>query len=397
VTARRLLGALLVATLTGCAESPNEPVPTVTATPGTVEVAVRADGELVAARSTVIKIPPQLSGWQTIGWIAEPGSAVTEGDPVVVFSDAEIVLDEDDARRRVGLGDLRIEASVRDFDTDELHLHNQLEVLALERDMAETFAPSDELIFSRNEILEAAIDLEYLGTESDYLERETGKLEERRRAELELLSLQRQTHQLKLEQLEEAEGSLVVRAPHDGIFLLDDDWDEGDLQPGCRVHPFWSLGELPDLSRMQAKVWVHESEAGSLEPGMEARLTLDMAPGRDFPATVASMAGVAAAIDADNPAKYFEVLLDVEGSDSELLRPRHRVEATIFVARLEDAMAVPNQAVFQEDETTYVYVEDGGSFRRTEVEVGLRGPSRTVIAGGIEPGEVVALVRPEGG
>ncbi len=388
------VAAVLLLTVIGCGGKTEEPVPTLVASRADFEVVVRAHGELAAARSTVIKIPPQLSTWQTIGWIAEEGALVRAGDPVLVFSDVDIVAGTAETESKIGLEDLRRESAENGFDRDDLHLHNQLEVLDMQRDMATRYAPKDEQIFSRNQIIEATIDLEVLGTESAYLNRQGEQLGLRQVAELELLTLQRRTHEVKLSQLQSARANLALTAPHDGVFLLGEGWSKESLRPGTRVHPMWNLGELPDLSQMTAKVWVHESEAGGLKAGLAATVSLDIAPGRAFKASVARVSGVAAPIDEASPARYFEVTLDLAELDRVLLRPRHRVEAAIFVERLADVIAVPNQAVFEEGGTAFVMVREGGRFLRRDVVLGSRGPSRTVVRTGLAAGDELALARP---
>lgn len=389
---------IFVIGVSGCGGGAVSQVPTMAVIPGPFEIVITARGELRAARSTPISMPSELTEWQTLEWLADEGSAVREGDPVAVFSAREILLEESDAASRVQLEDLRIQAADRDFDRQELHLVNEMDVVGLERDMAESFSPRDERLYSRNEIIDAAISLEFLRTQKSYLDGESRMLEQRRQTDLELLQLQRQSHQVRLGQLAETKDNLVVRAPHDGVFLLSDFSKRINLQAGSTIASWWpALGDLPDLAVMQARVWVHEGEARGLETGLPTTVVLDARPEHPIQATVESMAGVAAPIEDSSPVRYFEVTLSLEPEvgDRAALKPRHQVTARIQVASMDQVLAVPNHAVFHGAGASWLWVHDGRSFAKREITAGRRSPTRTVIESGLAAGEVIALAAPK--
>ncbi|UCF68959.1 MAG: hypothetical protein JSV80_06650, partial [Acidobacteriota bacterium] len=105
----------------------------------------------------------------------------------------------------------------------------------------------------------------------------------------------------------------------------------------------------------------------------------------------------AISLENESPVKYFEVLLAFDATDTERMKPASRVSATIFVERQQQVLSVPNQAVFQKDDQSWVWLADGSRFSRTPVELGRRSMSRTVILDGLESGARVALVDPEPG
>ena len=78
-----------------------------------------------------------------------------------------------------------------------------------------------------------------------------------------------------------------------------------------------------------------------------------------------------------------------------LLRPGLLADVEITVEKLPDALHVPAQAVFQKNGKNIVYVEEiKGKFSPREVQLLKQSESMMVLAGGVQPGEVVALGDP---
>jgi hypothetical protein len=78
-----------------------------------------------------------------------------------------------------------------------------------------------------------------------------------------------------------------------------------------------------------------------------------------------------------------------------LLRPGLLADVEIAVENLPNVIHIPSQAVFQKGGKNVVYVQEKtGRFTAREVQLGKQSESTTVLAGGVEPGEIVALGDP---
>jgi multidrug resistance efflux pump len=78
-----------------------------------------------------------------------------------------------------------------------------------------------------------------------------------------------------------------------------------------------------------------------------------------------------------------------------LLRPGLLADVEITVEKLPNVIHVPAQAVFQKDGQNIVYVQQqNGRFEPRKVELVKQSESIMVLAGGVQPGEVVALGDP---
>ena len=72
--------------------------------------------------------------------------------------------------------------------------------------------------------------------------------------------------------------------------------------------------------------------------------------------------------------------------DAASLRPR----------RIPHAIAIPNQAIFQDKTGEWVLVGNGKSLEKRPVALGVRGPNRSEVVSGLAAGDEIALYPPEG-
>jgi multidrug efflux pump subunit AcrA (membrane-fusion protein) len=145
---------------------------------------------------------------------------------------------------------------------------------------------------------------------------------------------------------------------------------------------------------MDAKVYVLEADAGGLEAGIPATVVLDAYPGRIFNAEVKKVDALAQPRNRRVPVQYFGVVLELEKTETEIMKPGHRVQAVLTLDEREDVISIPRQAVFTEEGKSVAYVRRLGGFKPVEVETGPAGLGRVVIEEGLEEGDLVALRDP---
>ena len=77
-----------------------------------------------------------------------------------------------------------------------------------------------------------------------------------------------------------------------------------------------------------------------------------------------------------------------------LLRPGLLADVEIIVEKIPNAIHIPVQAVFEKDGKPIVFVKNGNQFDERVIQPLKRSESTMVIAGGLKPGEVLALADP---
>jgi HlyD family secretion protein len=140
----------------------------------------------------------------------------------------------------------------------------------------------------------------------------------------------------------ERRGDVTIKAPIPGTVLTR------DAQPGqiiasatANVSGGTTLFKMADLSQMQVRAKVDESDIGRVTPGLEAKVTVEAYPGRAFTGTVAKVEPQAVV---EQNVTLFPVLIRVDNKEG-LLRPGMNAEVQIAIARRNDVVAVPSAAV----------------------------------------------------
>jgi len=391
------LTGMLALLTAACSDSGESDILVLTVRPETFEINIPAFGELLSVTSTPLTAPPQLRGRQTIAWIAADNSLVRKGDAVArlnsLFYMEQIKVEE----ANIAKIELEIAQKERQMQKEKSDIQGQISVTAIEKKMADVYAARDETIYSRNKIIEDGIDLDYLKEKERHYQKKGTKLERKTQAELQLLSSRRKAVQTKLDQYQEAMNSLEIKAPHDGLFVIEKRWGGEKYRVGMDIWGGEKLGTLPDLEHMEAKLFVLESEASGLKDKLRVSLTIDLEPGRVFSGQVAGIDTIAKPLDEKSPLKYFEVKAGLDITDKAIMKPGAQVKASILVSRRENVICIPNQALLFEKDQSYVHVKTARRVKKRRVEIGERSLTQTVIIKGLKAAEQVLLGNPQPG
>jgi len=355
---------------------------------------IDAAGVLSAEVATEISVPPGRRGPMYIGWIAEDGSAVKEGDLLVQFDSTDLenqlLESEDELQQTLRRRDQRLtqeKTALANLERDASMADRQLEY-------SRTFQSKDPEIFSRQEIIQSEIDSTLATQRRDNANRSHEIREELGAVELALLDLQRDRADLDIEEVEADLARLEIRAPHDGIFVLSN--DDGDLPVvGMQMHQRQTIAEIPQLERMKADVYVLEADAGGLRGGTPAEIIVEAHPEVTFHGRVRRLSALARRKSRFSPVQYFEVEIELERTDPERMKPGQRVRATLLLEDLDDVLTIPREAVFDADNGAKIaYRQTFAGFEPVEIVLGPAALGRVVVESGLAEGDSVALQDP---
>ena len=370
-------------------------VPTVKVDASPFRLTVRADGILKAARATPVVAPMSVHARMTLAWIAADGSPVKAGDPVARFDPTDFrnkLLDGEadaaSARAKIAKAEAQMKASNRELNLDAELSRKQLA-------QAKAFQSTDDTIFSRFDIANSRIDTKLAASRLDHAEAVEKTKDRVSKTDVALLRIEEQKADFDIGEAKSALAAMVVKAPHDGVVVLNRDWRGNVLRPGATVFPGQKLAEIPDTGTMQAEVFVLEADAGELARGQRAEVTLDASPGVAYKAKVTRVDTLAQPRYPDVPVQYFGVTLSFDKTRAETMKPGQRLQAVITMADLKRALVVPRQAVFLKKGKTVVYRKHlFGGFDSVTVDLGPGVPGRVVVRKGLKSGDVVALLDP---
>src|SRR5690554_3742423 len=319
-----LLAVLWLLTACQQQQTDSQPIPTLTVERKPVTLSVHATGELEATQSTPLTVPSGSRRPQTLAWIMPQFSRVNKGDVVARFdgSDFQIELDKTTYEIQKLMYDMM--AKQRDIDNTRFTFNTEADVVDYEYELAKQFNINDPLLYTKIEIIEAGDNEEFLKAKAEHIEKVSENFEEKSATELDVLESSKSVQEAKKELNEASLSALELVAPHDGLLVLQPSWDGSMPEPGKAVFPGTKLAALPDLSQMQALVYVPEVEAIGIQPEQKVRIRLDAYPDTLFQGQVASISQTAQPRERDNPVKYFTVTVALDNQDERFM-PSQRV------------------------------------------------------------------------
>ncbi len=315
-----------------------------------IERSVEATGQLVSADSVVLMPPVVKNVWNfTINFMAPEGSQAMPGMPVLGFDDKQLA--DQLQLRRGELEEKRKEAESTALVNAQKAKDDELELarLASEAERALRRAEQPQEGLASIEYRKLQIDRERAQASLELSRRKLQLATRARAMERDLLDSEIERLGLEVQRLESEIGRLRITAPRAGLVVHREDWQNNKLSVGQQVWLGQEIMEIPDLSRMLAKVQVAEREAAHVRVGQEVRITLEAARNRVFAGRIASLARVFRSKSANQPAVVFDADIEILDPDPDLMRPGMAVTAQIITGVDENALRIPRRAVGMRD------------------------------------------------
>jgi hypothetical protein len=396
LAASAVAGALVLAAAIAASRlGASDPVPSARAVRERFVARVSCEGTLRAAKATSITIPIEVDAPVKIGWLAPDGTFVKAGDLVVRFDPTPFETALEKGRGARSTSDHKIKRAQTEAGAALRGLGLDAEMAAREVDNARTFASRDVEIYSRFEIIESEIDAALASARQDHAKGVRSTKEQVAASDIALLDIEKRKADLSISRAEHGLAALQVKAPHDGILVLQRDWRGNTPRIGDTVWSGFKLGEIPRLDSMEADVFVLEADAGGLAVGEKAEVLLESRPGSVYPARVRQVDTLARPRLRGSPLQFFGAVLEITGGDPTAMKPGQRVTATLTLAERESAVVIPRQAVFNKDGGKIVYRRKAwGGFEPRVVKLGPAALGRVVVEAGLAEGDVVALADP---
>ncbi|MBW8897695.1 MAG: HlyD family efflux transporter periplasmic adaptor subunit, partial [Massilia sp.] len=262
--------------------------------------------------------------------------------------------------------------------------------------LSRRYADVDLSIFARNTILDALADVGFLTKKRTYLDWKGGQVQARTAAQDAVLHSQRDSVAQNAAQQRKSLEALELVAPHDGIFQLTARWDGSKPQVGANQMAGEPFGTLPDLDQLIAHFSVAEGQAYGLRPGLPVRVRL-AGTGTELDLVVTRVGSSASTISQESPVKYsdFDAAIATDQAHKLGLKPGQALHGTVRLVGKPSALTVPNIALVPDGASYAVYTLDAGAPVKHKVELGLRGPVRSEIKGGLAPGARIVLLPPK--
>lgn len=419
-----MIGIATLAYLPGADDTPRiDSALTHTVSRDELLVTVTEQGTLESSNNSEIKC--RVRGDNTITFVIESGTEVKAGDVLVQLETLAIEEEISERTKFYHLAESQVARSAADVEKAKLAISEYeegrfvSELASLQKELA--VAESRLLnaknrlkhsrMMSRSEyasdleveerefaVSQANLDVNLTKTRIEVLKDFTKKEElVRLRGELKAAEA---THKADVERaladknrLERAQQELeycTIVASRSGlvIYPTGEEWrDSPEIEEGATVRKDQTLLLMPDLQRMQVKVGIHESMVDRMRTGMKALATLnrtEMTGEVTYVASVAKPAGWWTG----NVVKYDTI---VSLPQAQGLRPGMSVEVEVVIARHQDVLVVPANAVMETQDGFACWTPSESGIQRRSVKLGDSSDMFVVVIEGLSEGDRVVL------
>jgi multidrug efflux pump subunit AcrA (membrane-fusion protein) len=363
---------------------------------------IQIRGDIRPAKSIVLAAPLQAGGELQIVKLVKNGAVVKKGDIVVEFDATQLKQRLMERQSELKTADGEIEQVVAQQKITAEQRQTDLTKAKYDVERAKLDLGKRDLV-SRIEYESAKLSL--ADAEQRLKEVEAKILSTKAAAEAELVGKRRRRDKAKfdVERTQQSIDALELEAPADGtVNILENPRSGGpfgggqEFREGDRAWAGASILELPDLSSIHLVARLDESDRGRLKVGQAATVRIEAVPGKDFTAKV-DLISVLARVDFSSgwpPVRNFDLGLILEDKDPRI-RPGMTATARIAADRLPSVTLVPAETIFQKDGRPVVYRLNGSKFDETAIDIVRRGREQAAVSGGVQPGDKLAVRRPE--
>lgn len=359
---------------------------------GPLHFIVHGEGELKSTHPTTLTVPGTAWTSRQLSWVLPDGSRVRKGELVARFSAEQSKQDLAEAQVDIARNVLARSAKQDELDDKRGQLGVDLTQVDTQRAIAERYANAPLLAMARNDILDAVQDAHYLTVRQGILQWRERQSSARGKAELAVLDAQRSNY-LTVEKDKQADlAALELRAPHDGVLMLERNWSQQLPQVGSSLYAGNDFANLPDLDALEVALYVPQIEAQSIRVGDVVELHRWGMPTQQIGSKISWVAAAAQPRSQSNPVKYLEVKASVPAALARQYGwvPGQRFEADIVLLD-GHGYSVPNLALEQDGAANVVQVLAGGKRATRQLTLGVRGTSRTQVLAGLEADDKVLL------
>jgi HlyD family secretion protein len=186
----------------------------------------------------------------------------------------------------------------------------------------------------------------------------------------------------------------IIRAPHSGfVVLANRPGREPRVYLGAPVRERMPLFSLPDLSKMEVQLMLHETVVDKVREGMEADVQIDALPGRKLRGRVESINPMPLSDqnpDSANQIAYFVAHVKLDNIPAGL-KPGMTAAASILCGVRKRALTLPIMAVAVEGGRQVCYVAHEDRFERRPVTVIPASHDLAEVTEGLSEGDQVVI------
>ena len=313
---------------------------------GVFERDLLLNGELQAVRSIAVKSPQTAIFQMRIQFMAEEGSMVKPGEPLLSFDSSALAAQAVDLENQILDAETQIVAKRSELASALKDLEIELAQRRYEHERTTLEASIDAEVVSRKEFGERQLAMSKADRELIEIQERITLTRDRGQADMDVLIINRDKLQADLQSARNGLELLTIKAPAEGLVVYERR-EQSTLryQEGDSVWPGQDVMKLPDLADMQVLFYVSEVDAPNLKVGMPMAITLDAFPGRGLTGEIKMIPSMAVKRADESKINIFKVVASLSETWVGEMKPGMSVQGRVVLEHLDGAALVARSAV----------------------------------------------------
>ncbi len=291
----------------------------------------KASGELKALETDNYSPPKIRRIWQyTIAFMAEDGTQVNPGQPVLMFKTDQLkerLLDKQ--------GELNIKQSelkntqvgmVETIQNKDLAVEEKKMLL----DKAQRKAELPKSVIALNEYEENQLNFELGKLEYQHALDDRRLTEDKLITEVEILQANIAKLSAEVDELNDSIKRMRIMSKRKGIVMHKTDWNNNKFAVGDSVWGGMRVSEVADLEKIIAQLEIKENDMSRVSEGQQVKFVLDAYPDTEFTGNIKSLSKVVRTKSKNQPSKILDAIVTIDDLNLEIMRPGMSIKATIL-------------------------------------------------------------------
>jgi HlyD family secretion protein len=290
-----------------------------------------ANGELKALETDNYSPPKIRRIWQyTIAFMAEDGTQVNPGQPVLMFKTDQLkerLLDKQ--------GELNIKQSeLRNTEVGMVETIQNKDLAVEEKkmllDKAQRKAELPKSVIALNEYEENQLKHELAKLEYQHALDDRRLTEEKLNTEIDILKANITKLTAEVAELNDSIQRMRIMSKRKGIVMHKTDWNNNKYAVGDSVWGGARVTEVADLEKIIAQLEIKENDMSRVAEGQAVKFVLDAYPDLEFTGTIQSLSKVVRTKSKNQPSKILDAVVAIDDLNLEIMRPGMSIKATIM-------------------------------------------------------------------
>ncbi len=383
---------LLFYLLLGCNSKSGKAILTYHATRQDFTVQVEAEGVLEAIKAQVLPAPHIWADMQ-VAYLAEEGTYINAGDVVFTLEAEELQNNYVNALDELQVAKADAEQRFAELELERLQYESQYKDALASMQSAKLqsskleFEPPKVREIKQLQIEQYELDAQQNMEKMEFL----AAIQKEERAHQNLIIRQAQS---RVDKFSQDLKKLSILAPVDGYVVhVRNRWSNEPVLVGDRAYPGRPIARIPDMSAMQVKLQVSETESQKLKLGQQATIYIPVLKDLNLTGKVSFVDKMAKPIRRRSKVKKVDVVVQADSTYPGMV-PGLTAMCNIKVETIENALAVPLECIFEHDSVKIVYAKDGKKFKPYPIAQTGQDYDYTLIHGDFTNALELALLQP---